>query len=118
GPVEVEQEGKGGAAAVVAPARLLPHPRPEVETADTDIDDVANAFSGMALPLAAADAVGEFGHLVEHGMNVGHHVLSVDDNRRPSWRTQRNVQDRAIFRDVDFLASEHRVDSFARPGLL
>src|SRR5262249_58666691 len=111
GTVDVGHETERHGAVAVVPERLVRHHRPEVGTADTDIDDVANAFSGMALPLAAADAVGEFGHLVEHGMNVAHHALSLDYNRRPSWRTQRNVQDPAIFRDVDFLASEHRVDS-------
>src|SRR5262249_55299335 len=39
-------------------------------------------------------------------------------NRRPSWRTQRHVQDRAMFRDVDFLATEDRVDSLAQPAFL
>ena len=29
-----------------------------------------------------ADAVGEGGHLVEHGVDLGHDVLAVDDDRR------------------------------------
>src|SRR5215470_4809685 len=80
---------------------------------------IASLLLGTALTLlAAADAVGELGHLVEHGMNLRHDVLAVDDDGRASRRPQRHVQDRAIFRDVDFLAPEHRVDSFAQPGLL
>ena len=33
------------------------------------------------VPVAAADAVGEVGHLVQHGVDLGHHVLAVDDDR-------------------------------------
>ena len=29
-----------------------------------------------------ADAVGEVGHPVEHGVDLGHDVLAVDDDRR------------------------------------
>ena len=40
----------------------------------------------MRLPVwpfqvAAADPVGELGHLVEHGMDLGHDVLAIDDDR-------------------------------------
>ena len=38
------------------------------------------ALAGVALPLPAADPVGEVGHLVEHGMDLGHHVLAVHDD--------------------------------------
>ena len=34
-----------------------------------------------AVPLAAADAVGEIGHLVEHRMDLGHDVFAVDHDR-------------------------------------
>ena len=51
-------------------------------------------------------------------MNLRYDVLAVDDDGRASRCTQRNVQDRTIFRNVDFLAPEHRVDSFAQSGLL
>jgi hypothetical protein len=71
----------------------------------------------VALPLAAADAVRKVGHLVEHGVNLRHDVLAVDDDGCAFWRTQRHVQDGAVFRDVDFLASKHRVDPPAQSGL-
>ena len=35
-------------------------------------------LAGEALPVAAAHAVAEVGHLVEHGVHVGHDVLAVD----------------------------------------
>ena len=117
GAVDVGHEAKRHGAVAVVLERLICHHRPEVGSADADIDDIADAFAAVAFPLAAADTVGEVGHLVEHGVNLRHDVLAVDDDGCASWRTQRHVQDGAIFRDVDFLASKHRVDPGAQPGL-
>ena len=77
----------------------------------------------MRLPVwpfhcAAADAVGELGHLVEHGVDLRHDVLAVDDDRRALRRAQRHVQDRAVLGDVDLLAAEHGVDPRAQAGFL
>ena len=65
-----------------------------------------------------AHAVGEGRHLVEHGVDLGHDVLAVDDDRRALRRAQRHVQDGAVLGDVDLLAAEHRVDARAQAGLL
>ena len=100
------------------PQRLVGHHRSEVGAADADVDDVADALAGVALPFAAADAVGEGRHLVEDGVDLGHDVLAVDHDRRAARRAQRDVQDRAILRDVDLLAAEHRVDARAQAGFL
>jgi len=54
--------------------------------------------------------VGEIGHLVEHGVDLGHHVQAVHDDRCPSARAQGNVQDGPLLRDVDLLATKHGVD--------
>ena len=58
---------------------------------------------------AVADAVGEGGHAVEHGVDLGHHVLAVDEDRRAGAVAQRGVQDGAVLGDVDRVAAEHRV---------
>jgi hypothetical protein len=50
-------------------------------------------------------------------MNLRHDVLAIDDDRRASWRSQRHMQRRSIFSDVDFLSSKHRIDSGAQPAL-
>ena len=105
-------------AVAVVLQRLVGHHRPEVGAADADVDDVADALAGVALPRAAADAVGEVGHPVEHRVDVGHDVLAVDDDRRASRRAQRDVQHGAVLGDVDLLAAEHRVDARAQAGLL
>ena len=68
--------------------------------------DVANAFSGMARPGAAADPVGEIGHLVEHGVHFGHDVLAIHYDGGALRRAQGDVQNGAVFGDIDFLAAE------------
>src|SRR5215467_14112411 len=51
-------------------------------------------------------------------MDMRDDVLAIDDNRCPPWRTQGNVQDRAILGDVDLVAAEHRVDARAQTALV
>ena len=101
------------ALAVVA-ERLVGHHGPEVRAADADVDHVPDALAGMALPLAAADAVGEAGHLVEHGVDVRDDVLPVHDDRGVPRRAQGDVEDGPVLGDVDLLAAEHRVDPRSR----
>ena len=83
GAIDVGDEAEGHRAFAVMPQRLVRHYGSQVGAADADVDDVADALSGVALPCAAADAIGEIRHLVEHGMNLRHHVLAVDHDRCP-----------------------------------
>ena len=57
--------------------------------------------------VAAADAIRKVRHPVEHGMNPGHDVLAVDQDRRAARRAQRHVEHGPFLRDVDLLAAEH-----------
>ena len=98
--------------------RLVGHDGPEVRAADADVDHVPDALAGVALPLAAADAVGEVGHLVEHGVHVRDDVLPVDDDRGVPRRAERDVEHGAVLGDVDLVAPEHGVDPLAQPRLL
>ena len=118
GAIDVGDEPKRHGAVAVVLERLVGHHRAEVGAADADVDDVANALAGVALPRAAADPVGEVGHLVEHGVDLGHHVLAVHDDGCPSRRAQRHVQDGTVLRDVDLLAPKHGVDPRAQAGFL
>jgi hypothetical protein len=43
-----------------------------------------------------------------------HHVLAVNHDRGPARHAQGNVQDGATLGEIDLLAAEHRVDSFAQ----
>src|SRR3989475_4121588 len=44
--------------------------------------------------------------------------LAVHDDRRPARRTQRDVQNGPVFRQVDLVSPEHGVDALAQPGLV
>src|SRR5215510_9930071 len=67
GAIDVGNEAERHGAVTIMLERLVGHHRPEVGAADANVDDVANALAGVALPRTAADAVGEVRHLVEYG---------------------------------------------------
>src|SRR5262245_36145361 len=79
---------------------------------------LAKAVARAGLRCAVPDACGEGGDLVEDGVDARHDVLAIDRDGGAVRRTQRDVQDRAILRDVALLAAKHGVDSLAHPGLL
>ncbi len=91
--------------------RFVSHHGSEVRAADTDVDDVANRFPGEPFPLAPADAIGKIGHLIQHGMHFGNHVLAVHDDRLILGRAQGHMQHRALLGDVDLVAAKHGIDA-------
>ena len=118
GAVDVGNEPERHGPVAVMLECLVGHHRPEVGAADADVDDVANAFAGVALPGAAAHPVGEVRHLVEDGVDLGHHVFAIDDDRCPFRGAQGHVQDGAVLRDVDLFTPEHGVDPRSQAGFL
>src|SRR6202000_2799328 len=92
-------------------------PRPQIGPADPDVHHVADTLAGVALPLAAANAVGKIGHAVENFVNFRHHVLAIDVDGGIARRAQRHVQHGAVFGDVDLVAAEHGVDFSAQAAL-
>ena len=57
--------------------RLIRHDRPEVRSADADVDYVADALAGVTLPGAIAQPIGEIGHLVQDGVDLRHDIPAV-----------------------------------------
>ena len=51
-------------------------------------------------------------------MHLRNNVLTVDEDLLRLGRTQRNVKNRAILRDVDLLPGEHRLDALTQAALL
>ena len=108
--IHVRDETECHVALAVMFERLVGHHRAEVGTADADVDDVLDAFAGVAFPLRRCGRVREIRHLVEHGMDFGHHVLAIHHDGGVLRRAQGHVQDGAVLGHVDLLAAEHRVD--------
>src|SRR3546814_19071063 len=88
----------------------MAHGRPQVGTADADIDHVADALAAGAGPAAVANALAESGPAFEHGMPLGHHVLAVDLDPRSERRAPRNLPRRPPLRGVHVRAGEHPTD--------
>jgi hypothetical protein len=71
----------------------------------------------VALPLSAADEGGEGRHAIEHGVDAGDHVVTVDHDRGARG-PQRDVEHRALLGDVDLLAAEHRIPPLGHAGVV
>jgi hypothetical protein len=119
--VDVGDEAEGHGPLAVVLERFVGHDRPEIRPADADIDHIADALARMALPGAAAQPIGEVRHLVQNGMDLGHHILAVVNDGGAPRRAQGDVKHRAVLRDVDLVAPEHGVDAILQsrfPGKL
>src|SRR5262245_55307550 len=111
--VDIGDEAKRHGSLAVVLQSLVGHHRPEVGAADTDVNDVANALAGMALPCASPASVGKVSHLVEHGVDCRDHVLTINHDGSAFWGTQSDMQDSPVFRDIDLLAPEHGIDALS-----
>ena len=99
-----------------AAQRPVGHRRTEVGAADADVDDGADAPPGRARPRAVADLLGEGAGAVEHVVDLGHDVATVDLDDGVRRGPQRDVQHGAALGDVDRLTGEHRVTTCRDPG--
>src|SRR5260221_3851541 len=109
--INVRNEPERHAALGVMFERLVGHHRSEVRTANANVDDVADALACVSFPLPAPYAIRELSHLVEHLVNLAHHVLAVYDNGNVFGRAQGYVQDRPLLSGVDFLPSTQAINS-------
>ena len=68
-------------AVMIGRQRQRRHGRAEIGAADADVDDVGDLLAGRAGRRAGAHGVGEGGHRIEHGMDVGDDVVAVEQQR-------------------------------------
>ena len=111
--VDIRDEPECHAPLAVMLERFISHHRPEIGSANANVDDVANPLPRVSFPGSAPDTGGTIGHLVEHRMDLRHHVLAVDQNRGSFRSAESHVQNSSLFRHIDFFPAEHRLD--ARP---
>jgi len=57
-------------------------------------------------------------HALEYSVNLGHDVLAVDDDGCALRRPQSDMQNCPLLRDVDFVATEHRIDLILKTAFL
>ena len=59
----------------------------------------------------------EVGHLVQHGVHLGHDVLAVHDDGGVLGRAQGDMKHGAVLGEVDLVPAEHGLDALAQAGL-
>ena len=116
GAVDVGDEADVEVALALVQERLVRHRGAEIGPADADVHDGADRLAGVPDPRAGPHPVGELRHPVEDRVDLGDHVLPVDDELAVARHAQRHVADGAVLGHVDVLAREHRVDAGAQPG--
>src|SRR6267143_5807960 len=116
--IHVRDEAECHGALAVKLERFVGHDRSEVGTTDPDVHDIANAFSSVTLPRAATHALGERGHPVQNGMDLGHDIVSINKNRHVSWGTQGCVQYSPVLGGLGILKKEHGPDPVLQVGFL
>ena len=90
----------------------------QVGTANADVDDGVNLLAGVALPLAAADLLGEFLDVLENVVDALDNALAVDLHLLVGGVAKSNVVDGAVFCEVDLLTSEHVIAELLETSLL
>ena len=118
GRVDVRDEPALQALLLVGQQRLVDHHRPEIGTADADVDHGADRLARDPHPLAGTHLVGEGEHLVQHLVDVRDHVLPVDRQLRVAGQPQRGVQHGTVLGDVDVLSAKHRLPAAGDVSLL
>src|SRR5438270_7951003 len=116
--VNVRHKTKGDIALAVVFQGLISHHRSKIRPAYANVNDVTNRLASVSLPLTAADTIGKRSHLVQHRMHPGHNIPTLNKNRLALRRSQRDVKNGAIFRDIDLFSTAHRIDPLPQPGLL
>ncbi|OIQ63816.1 hypothetical protein GALL_546420 [mine drainage metagenome] len=96
---------------------LINHRRPEVGTADTDIDHIGDAFAAVAPPHALSHLPGKYGHFVDYRAHAGHDIYPIDPHRTFAAIAQGDMQYRPVLGVIDFLAVEHLVAPAGNIGL-
>ena len=95
GAIHVGNEAAGQGPVTIMPQCLVGHHRSEIGAANPNINNIADAFTGVPNPITPADAVREVRHFVKHCMNFGYRIFAVDQKRFPlgarraTWSTAR-----------------------------
>src|SRR4029079_6985996 len=81
-----------------------------IGAADTDVDDVADWFAGVAFPFTAADTRTEVTQLGEYRVCPWNSAYGINEDGCAPWSTQRHVQDCHLFSVVDLRSPKHGID--------
>ena len=68
----------------------------------------------VTFPHAGSHLLSKASHLIEHGVNIGHDVMPINEDLLIWTCTQRNMQDGPAFGYVDFVATKHGLDAWLK----
>jgi hypothetical protein len=85
---------------------------PRSDLTDPDIDDVADALTGVTLPCPCSHPSGEIGDAVQDIVDQRYDILPIHEDGCTCGCAQRGVKDRTVLGDIGFAAGEHSVDAF------
>ena len=88
---------------------LIGHHGAKIGAANAHVDDSANRLAGDSLPLTRTHLIRKGVNLVEHLVNIGNGILTVNMQLVSAGTTQRGMEDGAVLGDVDVLTGIHRV---------
>ncbi len=108
--IDIGNKVTGKAGMAVSSQGFGRHSRPEIRTADADIDHISDLFACAPCPLSLPDPGGEIPHLVQDRVHLRHDVPSVDCNRPIGSIAQGDVQNTAVFGPVDTFSGKHGLD--------
>ena len=79
----------------------------QIRSTDSNVHDAPDFLSCVALPVAGANLLGEFSHVVKNCIDTLDDAVSVDLHGLVADIAQSNVVDGAFLGEVDLLAGEH-----------
>ena len=86
------------------------HFRPQIRSSDADVYDIRQLLAGLPRKLSQPYGFRKLAHFSQYRIDFRHHVLAVDINRCIAAVTQGNVQNRAMFGNVNSFAAKHLFD--------
>ena len=96
-------------AVVIGRQRQGDHDGSEVRAADADVDDIGETPAARRGDRSIADARGEGAERGKHRVDIGHHILAINENGRIRAVSQGCVKHRTVFGRVDLRTRQHGV---------
>src|SRR5215469_11293651 len=95
------------------PERLKSHHRAQIASSNPDINDIANTFARVPFPFSTANSIRESSHLVQDPVHFRYYIFSIDHDGCVPGGSESAMQNRAIFGDIDLVATKHGIDALS-----
>src|SRR6266702_5099150 len=83
--IDIGNEAHRQVAVAIVSQGVVCHGGAEVGSTNADVDDSAHALACVSRPCATANPVGEIRHFVQHCVDLGYDILTINDDGLTSW---------------------------------